>query len=186
MVVTVPSGRDLARHIPGARYIELPGTDHLWWVGDQDELLDPVEAFLTETDEGDDVLATVLWIAGAEDVLATELERHGGRPVGRTGGGALAAFESPTRALRYAAAAMRDGSRAAVHIGECHRVRDSLTGAAVDRAAELGALAAPGELLVSSVVAELAAGSGVALEERGERRLAGGDAVRVLAHALAS
>lgn len=49
VIVPVDKGRHLADHIPNAEYVELPGTDHLWWVGDQTALLDTVERFFTRS-----------------------------------------------------------------------------------------------------------------------------------------
>src|SRR5437867_10138041 len=62
--VSIEDGRYLARHIPGARLVELPGDDHLPWVGDQDAILDEVQEFLTGVRPAvdiDRVLATVLF-----------------------------------------------------------------------------------------------------------------------------
>jgi hypothetical protein len=62
--VQVDAGRYLSEHIPGAKYIELPGSDHWFFVGDVDGLLDAIEEFLTgshEAPEGDVVTASILF-----------------------------------------------------------------------------------------------------------------------------
>jgi class 3 adenylate cyclase len=136
LVVPVDMGRDLATRIEGARFVEIPGDDHVPWVGDSDAFLDEVEEFMTgqrgrHLPEPDRVLATVLFTdivdstkraAAAGDrewrvlldrhdtLVRRELERAGGREVKTTGDGFLATFDSPSRAVR-AATAIRDGAR---------------------------------------------------------------------------
>src|ERR671932_740796 len=150
----VEEGRWIASRIPGARFLELPGEDHLPWAGDQDRLLDEVEEFLTGTRtarEPDRVLATVLFTT----------------------------FDGPARAIR-AACAIRDSVRglglelrAGLHTGECELANGKVRGIAVHTGARVAALAGPGEVLVSSTVRDLVAGSGIAFEERGEHELKG-------------
>src|SRR2546430_77861 len=130
----VEEGRFLARHIPGARLIELPGVDHLPWVGDQNAVLDEVQEFLTGVRpiaDIDRVLATVLFtdIVGSTETAARlgdrawrvlleqhhamvrkELVRFRGREVNTAGDGFLATFDGPARAIRCAFA-VRDGAR---------------------------------------------------------------------------
>lgn len=128
-------GRYLARHIPGARLVELPGRDHLYWVGeDTGTMLDEIEEFLTGTrrvGSTDRVLATVLLtdIVGSTERLAElgesrwrdlldrhdeavrrQIDRFGGRQVKHTGDGVLATFDGPARAVTCAAA-VRDAAR---------------------------------------------------------------------------
>jgi class 3 adenylate cyclase len=199
----VEEGRWIAAQIPRARFLELPGEDHLPWVGDQDRLLDEVEEFLTgarPVREPDRVLATVLFtdIVGStqraaelgdrrwrellevhESAVRRELARYGGREVDTAGDGFLATFDGPARAIR-AACAIRDSVRglgielrAGVHTGECELANGKVRGIAVHTGARVAALAGPGEVLVSSTVRDLVAGSGISFEERGEHELKG-------------
>lgn len=201
--VNVEEGRWIARRIPGARYVELPGDDHLVWIGDTDALLDEVEAFLTGVRRGpepDRVLATVLFtdIVGSTKLAAElgdrrwrdlleahhaavrrELERFRGREVDTAGDGFLATFDGPARAVRCACA-IRDvvtplglELRAGVHTGECELVGGKVGGIAVHIGARVAAAAATGEVLVSSTVRDLVAGSGLEFEDRGVRELKG-------------
>ncbi len=199
----VGASRYLAEHIPGARFVELPGDDHLPFVGDQDAILDEVEQFLTgarpaRTD--DRVLATLLFteIVGAAEVAARlgddawrrVLEVHDrlvrdqwvrfrGREVRQTVNGFLAAFDGPARAVGCASAII-DGARGlgldvrtGLHTGECDRALGELGGVAVQIAARVLARAAPGEILVSSTVKDLVAGSGIEFQEVDVRLLTG-------------
>src|SRR5919198_683952 len=197
---SVEEGRWIAAQIPAARFLELPGEDHLPWAGDQDRLLDEVEEFLTGTRpvrEPDRVLATVLftdivgsteraaelgdrrWRELLEAAVRAELARYGGREVDTAGDGFLATFDGPARAIR-AAHAIRDSVRAlglevraGLHTGECELANGKVRGIAVHTGARVAGLAGPGEVLVSSTVRDLVAGSGIAFEERGEHELKG-------------
>jgi class 3 adenylate cyclase len=201
--VNVEEGRWIARQIPGARYVELPGDDHLVWIGDTDTMLDEVEEFLTGVRRGpqqDRVLATILFtdIVGSTERAAAEgdrrwrqlleehhrlvrreLERFRGRELDTAGDGFLASFDGPARATRCAytiCAAMRSLGlelRIGLHTGECEVVGNKLAGIAVHTGARVAALAEPGEVLVSSTVRDLVAGSGIEFVDRGERQLKG-------------
>jgi class 3 adenylate cyclase len=201
----VDEGRYIAARIPGARFVELHGKDHLPWIGDQDEALDEIEEFLTGVrpiPQPDRVLATVLFtdivrsteMAAAlgderwRDLLArhhaavrTELARFRGREIDNAGDGFLASFDGPARAVRCASAiisALRDLGievRAGVHTGECEVMEGKLTGLAVHIGARVAALAVPGAVLVSSTVRDLVAGSGLAFVDRGLHALKGID-----------
>jgi DNA-binding SARP family transcriptional activator/pimeloyl-ACP methyl ester carboxylesterase len=172
IVIPVGNGRYLAEAIAGATYVELPGDDHLWWVGDRDAILDPiVDLFAAEAEEAvpERVLATILSIRtppGAEDPVRDQVERHGGRLLGAD----LAAFDGPSRAvrcteaLRTALATTGRELHAGLHIGECDRHGDRLSGPAVDVARQLGLLAARDEILVTRTVVDLVAGSGLRFE----------------------
>jgi DNA-binding SARP family transcriptional activator/pimeloyl-ACP methyl ester carboxylesterase len=163
VIVPVGNGRHLAAAIPGARYIELPGEDHLWWLGDRDAIIDPILELVGSREEEavpDHVLATILAFAPA--IEAAELvRRHGGRPLAP----GAAAFEGPSRAVRCAAA-LRDAAAAGggelgagIQTGECARNGGHLTGPAVESAQLLAELAAPGEIIVTRTVVDLVAGS---------------------------
>jgi pimeloyl-ACP methyl ester carboxylesterase len=200
---SIEEGRYLAAHIPGARFVDLPGADHLPWAGDQDVLLDEVEEFLTGTRpaaEPDRVLATVLFtdiVSSTEraaelgdrrwrDVLFShhavvrrELDRFRGREVKTVGDGFLATFDGPARAVRCACA-IRDGVgalglslRAGLHTGECELIGDDVGGIAVHIGARVAAKALTSEVLVSSTVKDLVVGSGIDFEDRGAHRLKG-------------
>jgi pimeloyl-ACP methyl ester carboxylesterase len=203
LAIPVESGRHLAEHIPGARYVELPGDDHLPWVGDQDAILDEIEEFLTgmrHAGELDTVLATVLFtdIVGSTEraieegdrrwrelleahhaLVRQELSRFRGREVNTMGDGFLATFDGPARGIRcacsIASGVQRLGLqiRAGLHTGECQLVGDQVGGIAVHTGARIAALAGAGEVLVSSTVKDLVAGSGIQFEDRGMHALKG-------------
>ena len=201
--VPVENGRYLARHIPDAQYVELEGIDHLPWAGDVESLIQEIARWLTgvsQVPELDRVLVTVLFtdIVGATERVATlgdrgwrelltrhhsivrkQLERFRGREIDTAGDGFLATFDGPARAVR-AACAMRDAVRplgiqirAGLHTGECEVIGEKLGGIAVHTGARVAALASPDEVLVSSTVKDLVAGSGLRFQERGLHVLRG-------------
>jgi pimeloyl-ACP methyl ester carboxylesterase len=202
-VVNWRAGEDLAKQIPGARYVELPGIDHLPWAGDQDAVLGEIEEFLTgarSVPEPDRVLATVMFtdIVGSteraaelgdarwRELLAAhqvgvrrELTRFRGREVKTLGDGSLATFDGPARAIRCghaiagAAGSLGLEVRIGLHSGEVELMEEDVGGIAVHIAARVGALAAPGEVLVSSTVKDLVAGSGIGFVDRGAKQLKG-------------
>jgi class 3 adenylate cyclase len=202
-VSEIGHARYLAQHIPGAKLVELPGEDHVPWIGDRDAIVDEVEEFLTGARQGPDperVLATVLFvdIAGSTEravalgdsawrelleafqgKVREVLRQFRGREIDMAGDGFLAAFDGPARAIRCAGT-IRDAVRAlgielrcGVHTGECERTGEKLAGIAVHIGARVAALAEPGEILVSQTVRDLVAGSGLAFDERGASVLKG-------------
>jgi class 3 adenylate cyclase len=203
MIVPAAHGRYLASQIPGARYVELPGSEHFWFDGDSEIILAEVEEFITGARPAvaaDTVLLTVLFTDivdsthhAAElgdrrwrDVLEqhhravrTVLERFRGREVDTTGDGFLVVFDGPARAIRCAfaiTAAVRDLGievRAGVHTGECEVIGDSVAGLAVHIGARVSALARPSEVLVSSTVKDLVVGSRFLFKDRGRHELKG-------------
>jgi class 3 adenylate cyclase len=202
-VLEIEHARRLAQAIQGAKLIELPGTDHTFWVSDGGLMLDHVEQFLTGKHHAQDrerVLATVLFadIVGSteravaigdrswRELLAAfrakvrdTLRNFNGREINTAGDGFLAAFDGPARAIRCAGA-IREGARSlglevrcGLHTGECELVGEDLAGIAVHIGARVTALAAPGEVLVSQTVRDLVAGSGLTFAERGVHTLKG-------------
>jgi class 3 adenylate cyclase len=204
VTINVEGGRYLAEHIPGARYIELPGKDHPPWVGDNAmEIADTIEEFLTGTRAAgpvDRVLATVLFtdIVGSTEKAAAlgdsrwrdllenhhstirrNLERFRGHEVKTTGDGVLATFDGPARGIRCACAIAEEirplgiDVRVGLHTGECEMIGDDVGGIAVHIGARVASLAGAGEVLVSSTVKDLVAGSELRFADRGNQSLKG-------------
>jgi pimeloyl-ACP methyl ester carboxylesterase/DNA-binding winged helix-turn-helix (wHTH) protein len=199
----VDEGRYVAERIPGAKFVELPGQDHLPFVGDQDAILDEVEEFLTGVRhriEPDRVLATVLFtrIVDSQEhaerlgvsrwqELINRLRAHiskeigwfRGREIDMVGDRPLAIFDGPARAVRCACAIVEYSSRlgvkmrAGLHTGECDMVDSKVGGIATEIGVEVAKRAAAGEVLVSNTVKDLVAGSGIRFEDRGTHNLAG-------------
>lgn len=199
----VAMGRYLGEHIPGAKYVELPGAD--WYppfVGSE-RVLDEVEEFLTgdrPAPPDDRILATVLFtdIVGSTDLAArvgdqrwldlkgahddlvrAHLERYRGREIATTGDGFLAIFDGPARAVRCASELAADveslgiSIRAGLHTGEVELQDGQVAGIAVHIAARVMALAGGGEVLVSGTVKDLVVGSGIRFADRGAHALRG-------------
>jgi serine/threonine protein kinase/DNA-binding winged helix-turn-helix (wHTH) protein len=196
LCLKVEEGRYLAENIPGAKFVELAGVDHLPFVGAQDEILDEIEEFLTGMRHAsgfDRVLATVLVarmvdrevaVAGDADrwsrhqsFFRKEVELFKGSAVDLSGDHILATFDGPARAVRAAcaieASARRLGLelRSGLHTGECDVMGDRVGGVAVRIAEQVAAGASVGEVLVSSTVKDLVAGSGIRFSARGSREL---------------
>ena len=197
------AGRYLAEHIPGAKYVEVPGDDHLFFVGDTDALVDEVEEFLTggrQAPEGDVVMAAILFtdivasteqsarmghrkwtsLTDAHDAMVrATLSRHRGREVKTTGDGFLATFDATTRAVRAAteivaaAKGMGVDVRAGVHTGEVEVRPGDVVGLPVSIAKRVCDLAGSGEVFVSGAVSTLIAGSAIEFEDGGEHELKG-------------
>ena len=197
------SGRYLADHIPGARFVEVPGVDSFMWAGEQELIVDEIEEFLTGVRPqpvADRVLATVLFtdIVGSTERAAEvgdrrwralldahntrvrgHIERARGRVVDTKGDGFVATFDGPARAILCARDIARDvrelgiDVRVGLHTGEIELVGDDIAGIAVHIAARIMALAAPGEVLVSSTVKDLVVGSDLRFADRGTRTLKG-------------
>ena len=200
---SVDEGRYIADHVPGARFVELAGDDHVPMV-DPDQILDEVEEFLTGTrpaPPSNRVLTTILFTDVVEstqragrlgdaawselldrhnDAIRRELERFAGEEIDTSGDGFLAFFDGPARAIRCARS-IRDGLRqhelevrAGVHTGEVElRAGDKPSGIALHLGARVMSLARAGEILVSSTTHDLVAGSGLEFEDRGEHELKG-------------
>ena len=179
----VEEGRYLASHIPGATFVELPGEDHLPFVGDQDDILRAIAQFLAlarTRPDSDRVLTTVLSVNAAgqtEDltllqrVFAREVSVHRGRVASIPGNRLVAMFDGPGRAVRCgrsvaSALASRTSLsvRGGVHIGECAPA--ATCAPVIDLSAALADAASPGDVLVSRTVVDLVHGSGLQFEER--------------------
>jgi class 3 adenylate cyclase len=201
-VCHVENARWLARNVEGSRYVELAGADHLPWI-DGDDILDEMQEFLTgvrEPAEPERMLATVLFtdIVGSTDrarelgdrrwrdllerhneIVRRDLERYRGVEIDTAGDGFFATFDGPARAIRCARSIVEDvrgvglDVRSGLHTGECELSADSVRGIAVHTGARVAALAAPGEVLVSSTVKDLVAGSGIDFADRGVHELKG-------------
>jgi class 3 adenylate cyclase len=196
-------GKDVADHISGAKYVELPGRNQYHFVEPWRSSFQEIAEFLTgqQADVTDDrVLATVLFtdivdstrraaemgdrdwhaLLDAHDaVVRAQLNRFRGREVNTSGDGFLAMFDGPQRAIRCAMA-IRDAVqalgievRAGLHTGECEVRGDDIGGIAVHIGARVSALAGPNDVLVSSTLRDLVIGSGLEFDDRGTQTLKG-------------
>jgi pimeloyl-ACP methyl ester carboxylesterase len=201
-LVNIRNGRWLAEHLPNARFVELPGDDHIMWYENLDTTLGEIEEFLTGTrqaPEPERVLATVLFTDIVDSTrTAAELGDHpwremleehqrsvrsalsnfNGREVKSTGDGFLATFDGPGRGIHCAQAILAADPqdmlvRAGLHTGEIEVMGDDIGGIAVHIAARVSAQAGPGEVLVSRTVKDLVAGSGLEFSDRGVHELKG-------------
>ncbi len=202
-LISVGHGRYVAEHIPNAEYVEVPGADHLPFLGDSEAILAPIQRFLTGAISPADerrALVTLLFtdIVGSTDhaarlgdrrwramleehnaIVRGELERFRGRELDRAGDGFVALFDGPGRAVRCALAIKHGvrrlgvSLRAGVHTGEVELLGAEIEGIAVHIGARVAALADPGEVLVTSTVRGLVAGSEIAFIDRGSRALRG-------------
>src|SRR3954469_5218807 len=173
------ASRYMGERLPGAQIVEVPGVDHLPWEGDQKAVLDQVELFLGGLDETPVmpglVLTTVLEAdlpRSEAELLDSVLSRFRGRelePGGARGRVVRASFDGPARALRCALALADNvpALRAGIHTGECELHDGTLSGPALAVAAYLAGTAKPGEVLATSTVQDLVAGSGIDFDERG-------------------
>jgi len=178
--VSFTGGRYLAEHIAGAKFVEIPGSDHLFWVGDTDRIADELEEFLTgmrPRSEHNRVLATIvaLDISGAPR-SADRLERHDarlqaaidhfrGRAMATRPDGTLVSFDGPARAVRFAIAVRNSAAelgfavRCGIHTGEIELHDGDAGGLAIHVAMRVAAQARPGEIFASSIVRDLVVGS---------------------------
>jgi class 3 adenylate cyclase len=201
--LTPEHGRFLAAQIPHARYVEVPGNDHVPYLGDSDAIIDEVEEFLTGVRHGTEanrVLVTLLFIdiVGSTEQAAAlsdrfwrdllerfrsavrqDLARFNGREVDTAGDGFLATFDGPARAIRCGLAVVKSAEsvgtsvRVGLHTGECELLGAGVAGIAVHIAARVTGEAGPGEVLVSRTVRDLVAGAGIPFVDRGTHSLKG-------------
>jgi class 3 adenylate cyclase len=196
-------GKDVADHIKGAKFVELPGRNMYHFVEPWRSSFHEIAEFLTgqQAEVADDrVLATVLFtdivasthraaqigdhdwhaLLDAHDVVVrAQLARFRGREVNTSGDGFLAMFDGPQRAIRCAMA-IRDAVqalglqvRAGLHTGECEIRGNDIGGIAVHIGARVSALAGPNDVLVSSTLRDLVIGSGLEFDDRGAHQLKG-------------
>ena len=201
--IDIRHSRYLVEHIPGARYVGLPGDEALTFTGGADDLLDEVEEFLTGVrprPEPERILATVMFsdivdstrraaelgdrrwrslLESIEGTVMSELERFRGRVVKALGDGFLSTFDGPARGIRCAIA-IREAAqaydlevRSGLHTGEIEVMGNDVGGLAVHIGARVSAIAGPGEVLVSGTVKDLVVGSGITFQDRGSRELKG-------------
>ena len=207
-LIPVSHGRWIAEHMPDARYVELPGLDHLPFIGDTAEILGEVERFLVGSDKpvpghrrlltlmftdlvestrrveglGDDAWRELL--AAHDETVRTHLARFSGTEVKHLGDGFLATFDGPARAIRCAMGILDSttrlglAARVGVHTGECEVLGDDVRGIAVHITARLVEQAGPADVLVSATVRDLVAGSGIRFGEPRHVELKGITGVR--------
>jgi pimeloyl-ACP methyl ester carboxylesterase/DNA-binding CsgD family transcriptional regulator len=193
-VIDIAEGRYMAEHIPGARFVELDGVDHLLFVGDQEQLVAELGLFITGVRPEPRVervlgTAAVITVSGAarlaarlgderwaevrtafRAILRTAQARHRGRATMVSLDSISAIFDGPARAIGFAADVVEQTRRlglrasAGVHTGDVDLTGNEVGGAATLLAARVASLAAPGEVLTSGTVVGLAAGAGLAFE----------------------
>jgi class 3 adenylate cyclase len=202
-LIDVVNARYLADQIAEARYVELPGEDHIYFAGDADALLDEIEEFVTGSrgmHDPERVLATVMFtdivsstehaarlgdrrwhelIADHDQLMHDQIAVYRGRTIRTTGDGVFAAFDGPARAIRCALAAVETARRldveirAGLHTGECQLAGEDLAGVTVHIGARIADLAEARQVLVSGTVRDLVVGSNIAFNYRGVEALAG-------------
>jgi class 3 adenylate cyclase len=203
-------GQYLAEHIEGAEFVEISGADTYPYFENPDATIEALEAFLTDASDptrADRLVASLLFTDIVDSTSrATDLgdlhwkalldlhdrasrqvaESFGGRIVKNTGDGVLAIFDGPGRAIRAAVELRKrlaDSDlpiRAGIHTGEVELRGDDVSGIAVHLAARVMAESESGELLVTSTVRDLVAGSGMVFADRGEHALKGIEEARRL------
>lgn len=201
--VLLGNAQFLAKAIPGAKLVEMPGDDHLIFAGDMNSIIEELEEFLTgHRSHGpiDRVLTTILFtdlvgsteratelgdsswselLSRHNELVRRELGRFGGKEVKTTGDGFLATFDGPARAVRCAAAIraalgpLELSIRCGVHTGECELMSGDIGGIGVHLAARVMALANPNQILVTSTVRDLTSGSGLGFVDQGEHLFKG-------------
>ena len=202
-IVRAAAARYVADSICDARYVELPGEDHVPFVGDADALIDEIQEFVTGSrpaPEVDRLLATVVFtdiidstrtqaelgdrgwkqlIERHNDMVRRLLSRYGGLEQDTAGDGFFVRFDGPARAIRCAQEIARAvptlgiRTRAGIHTGECELADGKCSGLSVSIGARIMAKAGASEVLVSQTVKDLVVGSGLSFEDAGEHQLKG-------------
>jgi class 3 adenylate cyclase/pimeloyl-ACP methyl ester carboxylesterase len=201
--VPFANGRFLAEHIPGAKWVELPGNDHIWWVGDSASILEEVQEFVTGTRSprpGERVLTTVMFtdivdstrkaramgdrkwadlLLRHNQMIRRELTRFGGHEVKTTGDGFLATFDGPARGIRCASSIQQAARelglsvRVGLHTGECEVMGEDVGGLSVHIASRVAGKSDGKHVLVTSTLKDLVAGSGIDFRDVGRHTLKG-------------
>jgi len=201
--VNVAEGRYLAERIPGARFVELPGDDHIPFWGEQDKSVGEIQEFVTGARTGvptERVLLTVLvtdivgsteraaavgdrkWkdlLQAHDAIVRRQLRNYEGQEINTTGDGFIMSFTGPTRAIQCAQAINRDlqhlgiDIRCGLHTGECERRGKDLSGLAVHIASRIASESRPQNILVSSTVKDLVVGSGMKFTSEGIHSMKG-------------
>jgi hypothetical protein len=183
-------GRYLAEHIPDVHYVELPGDDHWWWLGDSDAIMREIESFISRLKDAtstDRLLATILCVgwepkknssqalrSQVESLISQEVKKHRGRGMKSTGNTFLSTFDGPSRAiqcaLRLRQTALQRGFalRIVLHSGECLFTEQQIRGEAVEIAKAALEVASEDGVLVSRTVKDLVVGAGFSFESRGK------------------
>jgi pimeloyl-ACP methyl ester carboxylesterase len=203
LMVPVTCARYMAKRIPGARYVEIPGSDHMYWTGDTDPFLDEVERLLTgaePTKNRDRSFSTVMFtdivqstelagqlgdqrwkhlLAAHDQFIRAHLDTYQGREIKSLGDGFLATFDGPVRGVRCAAEIAKGIKdlgiriRVGLHAGECVEMGTDIGGVTVHVAARVADAAGAGEVLITDAVKGLVAGAGISVLDRGTRTLKG-------------
>jgi class 3 adenylate cyclase len=201
--IRVEAGRYIAAHIHDARYVELPGEDNWFFVGDSDAIIDEIEEFLTGTRAGahsDVVVSTVLFTdivdstaqqattgrrewsqlaALHDDTVRRTLSTYQGREIKTLGDGFLATFDSATRAIACASEIIVGARnlglkvRAGIHTGEIELGDHDVAGIAVTIAKRVCDIAPAGQLLVTDTVRSVVIGAGITFDDAGVHQLKG-------------
>lgn len=201
--ISIQQARYMAARMPSARLVELPGDDHMLWFGNNDTLIGEVEEFLTgvrHEPEPDRVLATVLFtdiinsteraaemgdgkwrdmLVNHHSLIRRELGRFRGKEIDTMGDGFFVVFDGPARAICCAKAIQNAVTqlgltvRVGLHTGECEVMDGKIAGIAVHIGARVMSLASQREVLVTSTVKDLVAGSGIEFVDRGVHALKG-------------
>lgn len=189
--IDVGGSRYMAKKIPGAKYVELDGNDHLPWVADQNSVLKEIESFVADIQrpkELDTILCTILVVQSSNEqllstqsksIMTKEIERYRGRVIHSDERKFYASFDGPARAIRSAVAIrnsmLSDGIeiQAGVHTGECEVDGNIFKGLPIQVSEHIMKRALPGEILSSRTVKDLVAGAGIQFKESGILKLEG-------------
>ncbi|HRJ89172.1 MAG TPA: hypothetical protein PLX39_10785 [Pyrinomonadaceae bacterium] len=202
LCLKVEEGRYAASLIPGSKFVELDGDDHLPFVGDQEPIVAQIRGFVSDSHPDiavDRLLATVMCVrvepvngddktserqqSEALDRAIAFIQRmivlFNGRRTSDGDGNIVAAFDGPARSIRCAAEIRNSAPGLGIavgvglHTGECDAKDWADSGSAVDLASHIAEHARPRELIASRTVKDLMAGSGIEFSESGARSFSG-------------